>query len=126
MQIRLLFFIPLLLALASSQVITQQITSPYDHYVGKTDNWIDYDQNGIGVYVDVNFESLSLRKTPQVFTFLTCKSWCWQTAGATSIYQLDNKHFRVYIRRTETNYFLNAAFALQHEWVLNFRIISME
>ena len=64
-------------------------------YFGKTNEWRKFGDNGI--FVDVNFDSLKLCKTPKVFTYLTCSNRCWQTTGQTSIYQLSEDHFRVFL-----------------------------
>ena len=121
-----LTLLAIFVACAHSLALSQQITTATDHYVGTANNWVNYGSDKSGLYVEVNFADLGLQKTPQVFTYLTCTSHCWDSSGATSIYELDNKHFRVYVRRVSDDYTLDKDFAATNKWVLNYRILNMD
>ena len=59
-------------------------------------NWKKHSSNGI--YLDVNFDDLDLCKTPKVFTTVECTTNCWRVSGSSSVYDLSNNYFRVYLR----------------------------
>ena len=76
--------------------LTSSATAP-PIYFGTADKWMVYNNQPDSVYVDVDFSELGKTKRPYVSTNLRCKSHCWKTIGGTSVYDLDNDSFRVYV-----------------------------
>jgi hypothetical protein len=64
---------------------------------GKATAWKKYGDEG-GIYVDVDFSNLGFTNIPYINTYLTSSGGSiWKLTGVTSIYNLTNKSFRVYI-----------------------------
>lgn len=115
------------LALVFALMVTTQqtavISKQVQQYFGVANDWKDYEGSEDGIYVDVTFpETIQFTNPPFVSTHLTCSTHCWTTEGATSVYNLTNTGFRVYIRQDG----INAARAQTMQWKLNFKLESMD
>ncbi len=88
------------------------------HHCGKTkpDQWKDL-SNGRGIYVDVDTSSCGFSPSKNIIytTVLSGDNNHWATTGATSLYKVTHKGFRIYIRWIDGG-LLNAAFAEEREW----------
>ena len=118
MNYQTVFFFIFLVCLSSCISSMSKWNPKNDIYKGKTDEWKTYSSNGI--YVDVNYQELGLAKTPKVFTYITCTEGCWGMTGVTSLYDLSNEHFRVYLRGNELNIYSSLAKA--NNFVLHYSI----
>ena len=70
-----------------SKKVFLNATSPKD--------WKTY--NAYGLYVDIDFSDLNLKEMPYVSTNIIGKASHWTVTGATSIYNIDTRSFRIYI-----------------------------
>ena len=78
-----------------SQLEQASTTGPI--YFGKTDNFKLYEDQ-VGFYVDIDYSELNLSRPPLVHAYLSCNgNGCWTTYGASSIYNLSRKGFRLYL-----------------------------
>ena len=87
---------------------------------GSSDNWEEYNGSGNGIVIHVDLSDYQLVETPFVTTFLTCAYHCWNTAGATSIYNLSNTGFSVYLYGVDQ--ILNVPGAQNAQFGLNYKV----
>lgn len=75
---------------------------------GRTDpagtDWQRYNDQDVGIVVDVDATAAGFSGTPQYFTSLGGSSHHWFTTGATSIYGATRKGFKSYIRWPDLEY----------------------
>ena len=88
------------------------------HY-GESSDWKDDPKDAYSVQVDIDLSDLNLKNAPFVQTFVTCSRTCWLIGGASSIYDLTNKGFRVYLHLPED---WTAAQVKANNYVLHYRI----
>lgn len=80
---------------------------------GSSNDWKQYTDNGI--YVDIDTSKYGL-ENPVYFTSLSGISDHWLTTGATSLYNVSNKGFRVYIHYPDKNIMETAK---NYKWTLH-------
>ena len=71
-------------------------------YFGSSSDWKNYAASVKGIYIDIDLSSLNLTNAPSVATYVTCNAKCWTSSGSTSIYNLTNKGFRVYLYKVNS------------------------
>ena len=111
----------IIFALATMAEQAQTFTKQVEHYYGTSNNWVDYNPDGI--YVQVTFPAgVNFTTPPYVHTFLACTAYCWQSKGVTSIYNLTTTGFRVYLHYKD----ITPAQANTWNWKLHFKIESLD
>ena len=63
--------------------------------ITSTNDWKTYSADGL--YVDIDFSDLNLKEVPYVSTNIMGSTSHWTVSGATSIYNIDTRSFRIYI-----------------------------
>lgn len=111
----------LVLAMISATHQAATFTKQIEHYFGTTNDWVQYNKEGI--YVQVTFPAgMNFTRPPYVTSFLTCSSGCWKATGENAIYNLTNTGFRVYIHLAD----ITVAKANSWKWKLNFKVESLD
>ena len=76
-------------------------------FYGSANNWQQYSPRSI--FIEIDFSELNLKHKPYVSTSLGCTGLCWTSSGSSSIYNLTNKSFAVYIYKIEFNWTVKKA-----------------
>ena len=91
-------------------------------FTGISEEWQTYNDHGI--MIDIDFSLLNLKNIPQVHTSIYGNRSHWDTTGASSIYQLTNKGFRVYIKGVD--FTATVENAKEYKWKLAYTIITQD
>ena len=75
MNIKRLLLILHLILIAKSQLMK---STNQTMYFGSSNNWQNYEANSRGIFIDIDYSSLSLTSTPFVETTLRCITVCHQ------------------------------------------------
>ena len=78
--------------------------------------WVQYIDNGNGIYVDVDISECQFSSTPILTSSLAGNTRHWVTTGASSIYALLPNGFRIYLKHIET---ITPAKANKFQWHVN-------
>ncbi len=123
MKLILLTLVLALFAVSKSGNIQYVETRTPKVFYGSTRAFQKYPLSENGIFVEVEFSVLNLKKTPMVFGSLNGLSSHWSVTGMSSFYDLTNKSFRVYMKTSE-NWNLTTAFAKEQAYVYNYQIVS--